>query len=76
MRRQERDRVLVVENETGDAVARRLSRFPDARDLGLVISAAEGLDLFPRTPQSRFDGRTALELMAAGEAAGPLGALQ
>lgn len=74
-RRQEHDRALVVENESGDEVSRRLAPFPDVRELGLVVYTAEGFDLFLRTPQPRFDGRTALDLLATGEAARVFSAL-
>lgn len=75
VRRQERDRTLVIENDLGDEVAHRLAPFPDIRALGLVVYTAEGFELFRRTPQPRFDGRTAFDLLATGEAARVLAAL-
>jgi len=73
--RRERDQALVLENDVGGEAARRLAQFPDVRDLGLVVYTAEGLDSFLRTPQPRFDGRTALHLLATGEAERVLAAL-
>jgi hypothetical protein len=44
-------------------------------DLGLLVYTPEGLDSFLRLPQPRFAGRTALDLMAHGEAERVLSAL-
>lgn len=44
-------------------------------DLGLLVYTPEGLDSFLRVPQPRFDGRTALDLMANGQAERVLSAL-
>lgn len=74
-RRREHGQTLVLENDTEGEAARCLAQFPDVRNLGLVVYTAEGFNSFLRTPQARFDGRTALDLMATGEAERVLAAL-
>ena len=58
-----------------DEVARWLAQFPEVRNLGLVVYTPEGLGLFLRSPQPRFGGRSAIELMADGQAERVLAAL-
>ena len=61
--------------DQGDHVGRQLARFPEVRNLGLVVYTPEGLSLFLRSPQPRFGGRSALDLMESGEAQLVLAAL-
>ncbi len=56
-------------------LARWRTEFPEIVELGLVIYTPEGLARFLRSPQPRFGGRTALELMATGQADRVLSAL-
>lgn len=43
-----------------------LNRFPEVRDLGLVVYSLEGFRLFLHEPQPRFGERTAVGLLATG----------
>lgn len=45
-----------------------LNRFPQVRELGLVVYSLEGLGFFLHEPQPRFGGLTAVELLEAGRA--------
>lgn len=56
-------RVHPGENLAGDV----LDRFPEIARIGRAVYNAEGLRLFLTMPSPRFDGRTALDLIEAGE---------
>jgi hypothetical protein len=50
-----------------DDFAAQLARFPEVARLGQAVYTPEGLRLFLTTPSPRFDGRTGLHLLRAGD---------
>jgi hypothetical protein len=65
----------VAETELEPELGAHLERFPEIADLALTGYTPKGVKLFMTTPSPRFDGRTALELIEAGEAQRVLSAL-
>lgn len=57
----------VAAQDRDEVVAGVLERFPEVARVGRAIYSAEGLRLFLTTPLSRFDGGTALQLIADGQ---------
>jgi hypothetical protein len=57
----------VVEFDLDPVIAARLDRFPEIARLALSVYTPDGVRLFLTTPMARFDGRTALDLLDAGE---------
>jgi uncharacterized protein (DUF2384 family) len=53
----------------------RLDRFSEIAQLALMVYTPEEVRLFMTTPSPRFDGRTALDLLDAGETQRVLSAL-
>ncbi|HEY7030192.1 MAG TPA: antitoxin Xre/MbcA/ParS toxin-binding domain-containing protein [Thermomicrobiales bacterium] len=65
----------VAETELDPELSARLAQFPDIAQLALAVYTPEGVRLFMTEPSSRFDGRTALELLESGDAQRVLSAL-
>jgi hypothetical protein len=73
----DRRTTLATVAETGldPDLSARLAQFPEIAQLALAVYTPKGVRLFMTERSSRFDGRTALELLEIGEAQLVLSAL-
>lgn len=64
-----------AEPPAGPQVRRRLAQIREIVELGQIVYTPEGFSLFLTTPLPTFDGQTALQMIASGQAERVLAAL-